>query len=142
MTEKAKVPRVEQNDWVRNPQPSYDAYSFDIKPSYASELYNIDVDELGIRGEQSHPIPRYAGLSGYSAEAKRKMGWYVSKIKGAKSDKEKKFYINKLNAYKKTLSKGSRKPSREAVVMQSKEKIIGGVLLFGLGYVVLNEIFG
>jgi len=140
---KAKVPKVNENDWLRSPQPSYDAYSFDIKPSYTNDLYNIDVDDLGIRGERAHPVLEYAGLSGYSAEAKRKMDWYVSKIKGAKSDKEKKFYINKLNAYKKSLSGSSRpRPSRSAVVMQSTEKIIGGLLLFGLGYVVLNEVIG
>ena len=133
---KAKVPKVNENDWIRNPQPSYDAYSFDIKPSYDNPIYNMDIDELGRRGEQAHPIPQYAGLSGYSNEAKRKMDWYISKIKASKSEKEKKFYIDKLNAFKKSLDSGT------SSTMANREKLLGAAVLFGIGYLVLNEILG
>jgi len=132
------VPTMNQNDWVKSPQPSYDAYSFDIKPSHTNPIYDIDVDELGDRGERPHPIPKYAGLSGYGTDAKRKIAWYISKIKGAKSEKEKKFYITKLNAFKKSI----RPRARPKPAGSSKEKIIGGILLFGLGYVVLDQILG
>jgi hypothetical protein len=140
---KARVPQMNENDWVNGPQPSYDAYSFDIKPSYDNPIYDVDIDGLGQYGELPHPIPQYAGLSGYSGEAKRKIAWYVSKIKGAKSENEKKFYISKLEAFKRSLSSGSSSSSRRpSSSTANSEKILGGVLLFGLGYVVLNQIFG
>jgi hypothetical protein len=142
MKTKKMMPRKEENDWIKNPQPSYDSYSFDIKPSYNSPVYDMDIDQLGVRGERPHPVPKYAGLSGYSTDAKRKIAWYNSKIKAAKSAKEKQFYISKLNAYKKSLVKPKPVGTRTAVLNENREKIVGGLILFGLGYVVLNEIFG
>lgn len=139
---KEKVPKVSENDWMKSPQPSYDSYSFDIKPSISHPMYNVDIDELGIHGERAHPVPKYNGLSGYSTDAKRKIDWYISKIKAAKSAKEKKFYVDKLNAFKKSLKPKKPKSTRTAVLTSNREKIMGGVVLFALGYVVLNEIFG
>lgn len=119
---KEKKYTMQENDWMRT--PSYSPFDFDVKPTYRTHLYDIDIDNLGTRGERTHPTPKYAGLSGH------RIGFGAIKKKIVKKPAVKK-------PVKKLVKKIVKKPTGMFCVSPGdKERLLGVGLLLVLGYAI------
>jgi hypothetical protein len=111
---KEKKYTMQENDWMRT--PSYSPFDFDVKPTYRTHLYDIDIDNLGTRGERTHPTPKYAGLSGH-----RRVGFGALK-------KKRKPVMKKPKAKKST--------GMFCVSPSDRSRLLGVGLLIVLGYAI------